>query len=456
MARTLTPQVIRGRQIWLVKEHTPSEIPISVLLEDGRLNVYDEVLSGDYFDIRLEGDRLLISARGYIGLVPLNDQVGVLIEPRVSIGNLSRVLEVSGYTPIPLEPFRRGYEVDDSTPPELLPVLAHGFLDAVDEVVTRGLFQSYQNVREDTSFPRGRILIGQTLKKHQARGQNQRTAVSRYERSENTAPNRLLKYALWFLAQLFRGMEPRGGVQALQARLNQRFQNFRNVELDHGREFLASRYVQEPEELPPVRDYYIPAIRLARLLVTRGGIRIDSTHGNVLIASLLIKMSDAFEKYVREVLREGLGDGTNLHVLDGNIRGDQGGKRSLFNERDKPSATPDIVIESADEAGEGQAVRAVIEVKYRPKSGLPSRPAINQVTTYATRYASPSATVVNLTEPGENSGLHEIGTIGGITFSRYGYSLSGDLASEDQKFCEAIRKTLDPMNGSDDGSSDIS
>lgn len=443
----MATKTLRGREIWTVQEHTPSGIPIDKVLEDGRLNVYEQVLTGDFFNIRLQADQLLISARGHLGLIPLNDQVGVLIEPRVPIGNLSRVLEIAKYTPTALEPFKRGYKPSQTAPRDLLPVLARSFLNAVEEVLTNGLFRTYQNVREHTSFPRGRILMGQTLKKHHAKGQTQRAAVSRFERTPDNAPNRLIKYALWFLSQVFQEMESQGGILRLKARLNQRFQDFRGVALDHDRAFLSDTYVRNPEQLPRSRDYYEQAIRLGTLLVRSGGIRFDSSHGNIPIASLLIKMSDAFEDYLREVLRADLEDDTRLRVLDGNIEGKRGAKQPLFTDRQNPEATPDIVIQSSSEEknGEeenGEVRKAVVEIKYRPTSNLPLRRTINQVITYAASYDSPLAIVVNLTEPGTDSSLQEIGTVGSTKLFRYAYSLAGELEPEEKKFCESIRSAL--------------
>jgi 5-methylcytosine-specific restriction enzyme subunit McrC len=229
--------------------------------------------------------------------------------------------------------------------PSLLDLLTIALLEAMPAIELGGVYREYLHREEETSFPRGRILLGQTLRRCEARGGAPRAVVSWYERSADNGPNQLLKYAIWYLAQRLSSLrQPRAGVRRLLARLNDAFNLFAGVSLDRGRSFLSHPLVVNPQRMPSTRAYYRPAMQLALAIVRDRGIQVEGRGEDITIESLLLNLEDVFEAFLRNVLREGFRGRTGITVLDGNKGNPEGGKKLLFDAAPSEDATPDIVV----------------------------------------------------------------------------------------------------------------
>ena len=69
----------------------------SALLRDGRLSVYPQVDQKNYFRPSLTSAGLRIPAGGFVGILPLNDEVTVEITPRAPVENLARLMRTVNY-----------------------------------------------------------------------------------------------------------------------------------------------------------------------------------------------------------------------------------------------------------------------------------------------------------------------------------------------------------------------
>jgi 5-methylcytosine-specific restriction enzyme subunit McrC len=146
--------------------------------------------------------------------------------------------------------------------------------------------------------------------------------------------------------------------------------------------------------------------------------------------SIVIEMHRVFESYVRTVLADGVRDDERLDVLNGNAEG----RKPLYDEQPSEDATPDIVLER------NRAPVVILDVKYKPANGLPSRDDLNQVITYGISYRA--STVVLVQPRADNSdrmGLIHLGDINGRSVYQYVIDLSGELEAEEAAMVDAVR-----------------
>lgn len=419
-----------------LKEYGFTDVPLADLMEGQQLSVDPAVAKNDYFTLQMQGDRLRLQARGWIGLIPLNERVVIDVRPRVSVSNFTRILEVAGHTPAVLANVMRSYALENEWSDSLLDLYAQAFVSQVREIELRGFYREYEQREEQTSFPRGRILQGQTAAMA-ARGLSHVAAASWFERTVDTPINRCLKYAAWFLGQRYTSLGARSAAsRRIHRELNVLYGLFDGVGLDRSLRFLEEEIVIGRQRLPALRAYYRPALETALAIIRQHAIRIDEP-GPVELPSLVLKMDEVFEAYCRNVLKSyAHTDGWQVDVVDGRKEPPAGGGKPLFDQPGSNQASPDIVVRK----DEPTSYPALIEVKYKPAAGPPERGALNQAITYAASYRSNHVVVVqpraSATSP---AGLYTLGTIADLTVHQYVVDLdASDLAAEEQAFGKAV------------------
>jgi 5-methylcytosine-specific restriction enzyme subunit McrC len=418
-------------------EYGPVDVLLSDLIVDGQLDLYPEVTGRDYFKFYIKRDRLVFQASGFVGFIPINDRVALDVRPRVPIDSLERLLQITGESPISLRPHLRRYTPHKDFAPSLLDTFAESIFDFALRIEAHGLHRSYVQRSADTSFPRGRIQIGKTMQRHEARGIHHRAAVTWFEPSTDTAANRCIKYAIWYLAQCYRSMDRVKGVKGMLSKLNRAYSVFNGVSLDESKAFLADPLVVTPTNLPAIRAYYEDAIHLAVTIINNEGIALSKKGSEVLLPSLLINLENVFEKYVREVLSSKVEQiQPSLQVLDGNVGGPRGGKKPLFDNKKDHPAKPDVVFKL--EEGESIFYPLLIDAKYK-KSAEPAREEIEQIISYGASYRSPNLVIVHPRIEGTGHGLYPIGRLRPMTLYHYLFDLAADdPEAEELKFAECM------------------
>jgi 5-methylcytosine-specific restriction enzyme subunit McrC len=423
-------------QRYVALEQAPVDVELADLVDaHGRLEVYPAVESKDYFTIALSRGRLRLRARGYVGLIPLNDRVVIDVRPRVRIENFTRVLRVARYAPIALEHAPRNYALEQEWDESLLDVYSEALIDRVEAVRLRGLLREYQRHEEVSSYPKGRILVRETATRLAPRGLSHVAASTWHHRSADNAPNRCLKYALWFLAQRYTRLERTTDSRRILRRINRLYRLFDGVQLEHRRSFLRDALVVGRHRLPSLRAYYRPALDIALAIIREHAVSFEREGTALELRSLILNMHQIFEDYVRNVLaREANDNGWALRVLDGNERP---GKKLVFDQRPSEWATPDVVIQ---EEGAVLLTPALLEVKYKPGSGA-DRSDLNQAITYAASYRSPNVVLVQPRGDSGPSGLRRLGTLGDISVYHYILDLGADdLAEKEVQFGQAVHQ----------------
>jgi 5-methylcytosine-specific restriction enzyme subunit McrC len=423
-----------GHSPYEVEEHGVAEVPIADLLDEyGNLSLNPDVEKKGYFTVQLTKKGLRLRARGYIGLIPLNDKVTIDVVPRVPVSELERLLRVSEHIPDLL--FKdRPYAFHGAENASLFDLFAEVLLARTETIAAEGMLHDYKRNEIDTSFPRGRILMAETVTRLQARGLTHKVASSWFERSVDTAANRCLKYALLLVAGRLEAFgQLYGKRRALLLKAASLYEMFGEVTLDHALDFLRDPSVTGMRELPSVRDYYRPALSVARMICAQASVGFGDGSPVLSLPSLLIDMSKVFEEYLRTILaRASERNNWEYDVLDGNFEG----KKDLFNQPPSVEATPDIVIWDQQAA----VPRLIIEVKNVPlKKTTSERDAIEQVVTYGESYGCSCLVLAHPRAEGQEfTGLRLQGEIGRHRLYQYVFDLSAASVAEDSRFTDAI------------------
>lgn len=417
-------------KIYSTVENMTTDIPLNELMLDGELDIFEPVQSSNFFSFSLQGDRLRLTARGHVGLIPLNSQVALLVEPRVARDNW---LQIVGRADRRLRelPYLRSYARSESTSKSIVDFLSRALILQMADIDTLGLYRQYQPTQSLTSFPRGRILFGQSIRDAWSRGRLQSVVVESYNFAKDTSFNRLIRYALDLSTRYLMSVSDID--QQLLARVKELENIFAEVPLDRSLAYLDEVLAAlENRAIPDTRAYYTDICKTAVLIVQNSGL-VPKLLGQEATLTFVVNMSVVFQEYCYQVLRdhrEELGGGYLIRADDG--------KKPMFDDPswDPREAEPDIVIESST------GVRVPVEVKYKDN---PSRTDINQAIVYALAYRSRNAILLCYSSQAVSQGWEFSGTIGGrVDVWTYRLDLeNSNLDVVEHRFVQDMRTLLD-------------
>jgi 5-methylcytosine-specific restriction enzyme subunit McrC len=446
---SVTPEWVqaRGVRVFECDEHGPVDIPLSEILDvTGKVQLNPDIEQGDYFAVSLKAGKLTLRARGYVGYIPLNERIIVYVRPRVPVEYLTRIVAFAGCAPTALSTIRPYGTVHDWEN-SLADLYVAALADGVERILSLGLLQDYERREESSSFPKGRVMMHQTIQQLRSRNIRHSARVAWYARTIDNACNQCLRYALETVAHgyLVRPPTDRQG-KVLQRRIAVLTPAFNPVTFDHSQQFLADSLVQGSKELPELRSYYRAALDVALAIIEKKGILLESTKGDLHLRSLVVNMDDVFERYVRRSLQ--------LHAIENNWRADvldgnkYPGAKLLFNSRPSPEANPDIVIR--DTSGRAALVCDVKSIPVREGATFSDRDAINQVVTYGVTYRTDRVLLIHPCKAARQpSGLLQLGDIQNIGVYQYRFNLGvQDLVAERIKFGKAVGGLLEQVTGS--------
>lgn len=419
--------------VYSVREYELVDVPFEQLMRDGQLDLLPAIATSDYFSIVYTKASLRLQARGFIGLIPLNERVEIDVAPRVPIHNLAHVLHVGGFAPRVLEDATRVYDREDESMPSLRDVFAESLLDALDPIGTLGSLRDYRQRTERTSSPRGRVLLAARETQMAAIGASAHVRATWFERTADNAPNRCLKLVLRLLAVEYarRGRDRR----RILRRINIAYRLFHGAALDTRMTFISDPVVAGLRPLPALRAYYRPALDLALMILSRSSVALDRPGSSVTLPSMVLNLDDVFEGYARAALGAQMAQLTSRFVVED---GNGGGRKALFDAPASRQANPDIVVRDRD-TGE---TPVVMDVKYKPAKKPPDRDDLNQVIAYAASYRAPRVVVVQPKAHGKDRvGLHRLGAMGRLEAFQYVIDLeSSDLPGEAGAFARAVHE----------------
>ena len=417
-----------------------------LLIRNGRLDTYAWHHKRDYFAVQIGAEAVALQARGYVGVIPINDRLTLEVTPRVRLRNLARLLELSGEQATPLADVVRTYDTAGAVHPSLAALYAAALRQQIEGIAARGFYRDYVRREETTSFPHGRIDLHRTTGQLRSRGVKHRIAISHFQRSIDNPLNRCLLYAVWrlyyYLGQVSTVLGT-GERRRAQRDLNVCRLRLQGVELDWGESFLSEPLVTGAMPLPSLRGYYRPALELALAIIGHQALAYETQGSRLELPSLVINMSSVFEGYARALLQEAAAvESWDYEVLDGNRKPPTGIASTLFEGEDdvEVRVTPDAVLRDR----RNRQTPLIIEVKYRPPKDKPNREDLEQLLTYGLSYNANS--LVLLQPQGSVTPAHnpeQIGTIAGMRVYRYIFDLgSDDLPAREQAFVSAIYSLL--------------
>ncbi len=410
-----------------VASRSSIELPLSAVLNNGAIDVYPQIETKGLLFLQFHGGRVSITAGKYIGVIPLTPRISVEVTPKLPVSNLAHILDYARAS-LGSVALDRLYELTDDQGATILEFLLSNLLNAMRDVRAFGYLKRYVR-RSQTGLPRGRILVGETLKSLWSSGEKHRVKAEAFEQSVDLPPNRLIKQALEGAMATLRRAKPESSVLK---RASLEYLEFpRAVGAYRSSDFAASRQVLRSRSLPQARTYYYRPLEIATLILSRAAVSLERSGSDIQLETFILDLEDVFERYLRRALE--LRAPATFAIKDGN--GD--GARPLYDDREEPPARPDIIVEHA------ASPSIIVEVKYKSN---PERSDVNQVVTYAACYRARSVVLVHQAKSAAQSGLKLRGTINGVRVFAYAFDLAAkDLVAEEIKFAAAMFELAAPQ-----------
>jgi 5-methylcytosine-specific restriction enzyme subunit McrC len=292
-----------------------------------------------------------LRSRGWIGQIPIGDDLLVRITPKVPVGNLFRMLEVA-YNLRSFRLFDGEIQIEslEDVYERIVSILARRVLDRT----RRGLYRSYIDEAEELPYVRGHLDVVRTTL-------NTMRGIARIpcrfqEHTADLEDNRIL---LWTLHQVRR--------QALR-------QEKVRIELDRARRALVGTITLEqcsPSDCinrlyHRLNDDYAPMHGLCRFILEQAGPGIE--HGDRAFIPFELNMPQLFQSFVAEWLRANAPPGMTA--------------RSQYHAHIDANLEMKIHIDVVIYDERSQSPIAVLDTKYKANE-QPSEADIYQIAFYA-------------------------------------------------------------------------
>lgn len=422
-----------------LREQDECELPVDIIMPDGSFDLYEDVQNRFKIEYKAKKKRLYLRADRWVGHIPLNDRYVLDVDTRVPVENIERILSRTSSRKPEIIRHIHAYRTTPDRPRSLLDILTDQFLDALAVVRSDGMLKQYIRRTEISASPIGRIDPYRTAILSKTRGAPT-ASYSMFARTEDTAPNRIIRLALERLTVDYRRYDANDET-GRSARLGNAYAQFDHVGRPTAAELSPMAFARHVDRLPRHRESYVDALRLAYLIIADMGLALRGEGGIAILPAILIDMSNVFENYALSILRRSLNDGTRA-VLDGNIEGDAGAKMRLFEpfslETTNPSITPDIVVQSNTQ------IELVIDAKYKKlKNVLSDRGELNQVVCYGERYNCQKVMLLYPTVSPREERITLVGKVGDIAFYQGFFDLGAEhLNAEEDAFADEVRSLL--------------
>lgn len=417
-----------------VIERSPFSLPVKdVLDENGGLSFLESIKSKNYFNVEFRSNTLTFVAGNYIGQIPLTGDIAINVKPKIPINNLARIISLGNQPVKCLNFFNRAYMVEGEVSNTLLEAIAQSLVSSLKILDAEGIYREYSVRDEHLPTLRGRINIPQFVRQNISKSMSRTLPCTFYELTADTLLNRLIKKAIFKIGEAL-------SIQSTVAKellsdLTYFANRLTNIKLDHKKhvEEEVRLYLQR-NRLPVLRSYYLDIIDTCLLILDGSGVELVRTEGTTTLHSFLVNLENAFESYIREVLRQSAKLSKPVQrVLDGNNEG----KSYLFSDSKKYDAKPDLVI------GSREKVIAIGDVKYKTKLSEADR---YQLISHAISYKSNLAFFVTPLMDKTEVDANYIGKIGDIKLYHYKVDLdSHNLFKIEEQFSEWVENLITGM-----------
>ena len=268
-----------------------------------------------------------VKAKQWVGGFTI-DGLRVIVRPKINPRNLFLLLEV-GLPPDAWLP----EAIDYAETHDLLPALISFFARTAETTLARGHYHSYRHEEEDLLALRGRLDFQRQFRRG---GLLVPMACSYDDFTADVAENRYLKAAMQRAIRVA-GVPPidRGRLIRLLVAL----EDVTDAPVD----------AEDIERITFTRlnDHYLPAMRLARLILAH--LTLQDHHGDTTASAFMLDMNNLFERFVTERLRAELSG--RLEV--------EGQKSSALDTNERVTIKPDLLFKR-----DGVSV-GVADIKYK-------------------------------------------------------------------------------------------
>lgn len=420
------------------EERKEIDISISeIVTEGGNLNILPSVKKYFSIDYKPRKDKLTLVAGGYIGLIPINENLAIEIKPKFSISNLTRIVTIAEDRFNTLNFFSRKYQENSNTTPVVFEFMAECLVNELQVLHSEGMLKDYILTSEHSHKIRGRVSVIDSIKSLWSHGHFNKAAINYYDFTVNNPFNQLIKYTLNYCIIELNAIS--SDKAELKNKLIEFYSSFDAVEIDNHRNFIEAVYdAIEHEKVPALRNYYVNICEICRLIITKVGVSFDEEGSDLEMSTFTLDMASTFEKYLLNSIRLNRSElPENVFILDGNKKE---GSKKFYNQpsHGKGDAKPDIIIK------QGEEYKIIADVKYKTSSKDSDR---YQVISHALSYGAKIAVLLLPMEEGRTMDtLVKLGSVGNefeVHVYEYFFDLASlDLTKEEIKMSKCINMLL--------------
>lgn len=342
------------RTVFTCKEFEAVHVPLDALLKEGRVDVYPEASGKGFFDIDYRGGDIVLVARSYVGLIPINDQIAIHVIPRFPISNLFYILQKADASLKYVSGHLRLYGIAPRVEDDIASMFGTRMLENLTHIQRQGLLRRYESIERDDGL-QGEIVMTKTISKYYSQGIRYRQVRRVTLHSTDISENRLIKSALYKLASFYSISNDKIH-RRLKSDVESILMFFDQVstldKLPNCLGYNLPRYVQR---LPNLHRQYACILWVAYLIESRQGVAVEKI-GPVTFDTFVVNLADIFEDYIRRVITDHVNDLVpGARVENGNLN-----EIPLFVQGDKFKVKPDIYITFSNQT------LAIFDAKYKP------------------------------------------------------------------------------------------
>jgi 5-methylcytosine-specific restriction enzyme subunit McrC len=352
----------------------------------------------------LNNGRWQLLARGWVGFIPLTDEIGLSLQPKVPLANLFGLLEVA-YT---LQSFRFLPGLFDAAAlEEFYERLAHILAQRIIDRFRKGIYRAYLPQAAALPYVRGQLDLPRIIRKPW-----QLAVHCRYDEHTADVPeNQILTWTLHRILQ--------SGLCTAARALPSVRQAYRLLQQTTTLQAFAAQAALQRDYNRLNSDYH-PMHALCHFFLDQSGPSYEvGTHTMI---PFIVDMARLYERFVAEWLKRHLGETYTIQAQERYHIGDAG-----------PHFEIDLVVYAKN----SNQVRWVMDTKYRVPDAMPSPDEIAQVIAYAEAKGADEAILiypVPLPRPLDQR-------VGNIRVRSLTFALDGELDQAGQEFLNHLQSS---------------
>lgn len=415
-------------EIIKAKERSSVDVNSGLLIDsNGKLKLLNNINRGQ-IEIRQGRSGLIIKIGGIVGRLPVTETLAIDISPKFSMSNLARLMAVSDENYKNFVEIERLYEI--ITPDGFLPeILLRTFANYLIKSEGEGRHKEYQLETVGASV-RPKLNFQKSFQTFWSKGKLSQAIIERFQFTQDNIENKILKLGCNIALSLC-GTD--GSLSAERATFANVLRGMNRISEIRDRGEITA--LPQVSSIPSFKVHYRKSVRIAFELISRSGLFIENANNGLSLPSYLINLDNAFESYIRNVLRDKLQAPNDNYIIgDGNV---PRWKKKLFDDNTSHDAKPDVLIYKNNNL----MPTIVGDVKYKENISAGDR---YQIISHALSYQAKRAIVISPANEKHTSSFQRVGKIGPpsheIEMFHYRFNLEGDLVSEEVNMCEEICK----------------